>query len=121
VVANDIDGDLITAGEKKRREIKARKSLTQTREKDTLARLAAFQTKVNNNNNNRALVVDVIRFTHLRTLCGYSLNAPFGRYMGMLIPSRLDGGEVQTNNACTIRKCSSVQSIYGVCKHAKIV
>eukprot|EP00959_Pyramimonas_sp_CCMP1952_P065055 1358360-Pyramimonas_sp.AAC.1 len=28
VVANDIDGDLITAGEKKRREIKARKNLT---------------------------------------------------------------------------------------------
>ena len=44
-VAASVDGDLITDGERLRREIKAKKKLTGSREKDTLAKLAAFQKK----------------------------------------------------------------------------
>jgi hypothetical protein len=44
-VAASVDGDLITDGERLRREIKAKKKLTASREKDTLAKLAAFQKK----------------------------------------------------------------------------
>jgi hypothetical protein len=45
----------------------------------------------NKNNNNKALVVHSIRLTHLRALGRSSLNATFGRYMDMLIPSSLFG------------------------------